>query len=190
MPSTKFATRMATAAVVAAAALTVTGAVEASAAPAPQYRTLTEANQGQDLAAQAGIGLVETRRTGDAGQQWEMLFPGSAGSSDPGFGSAFQLRNRETGNCLRDNGPEARLTTEPCLPSPVPRSAQLWQHHAAIDLQSGGLDYQFVFNRKTGRVITRAPLFGSPVDAVSSPRTSASVGTGAARLQLWSFRRA
>ncbi len=186
MPGKLSPVRIAAAAVVAAAAITTAGATEALAAP--QLHTLTELNQGQRLAVQAGAAVTTTPQTGSAGQQFELLFPGSAGSSEPTFGSAFQLKNSATGKCLRDNGLDAQVSEQTCFQTPDPKSAQLWQHHTAIDFQAGGKNYQQVFNRKTGRVLSRAPLFGSPVPVLSSSKASP-IGTGASRLQLWTFQR-
>ena len=180
-----FPARLATAALVAAAALTAAGATEAAAAP--QFRTLTELNQFQSLGVQGGAGIVTAPPLTDA-NKFELVFPGSAGSSEPGFGSAFQLKNKASGKCLRDNGPDARVTEQTCFASPAAKSAQLWQHHTAVDFQQSGKDYRFVFNRKTGRVLSRAPQFGSPVDALSSPKAS-TTGSAASRLQLWNLQR-
>jgi hypothetical protein len=172
--------------VVAAAAITTAGATEALAAPT--FQTLTELNQGQNLTAQGGAAVTRTPQAGDRAQQFELLFPGSAGSSEPGFGSAFQLRNRDTGRCLADNGPGAQVVETTCAGAPAPKSPQLWQHHTAIDFQAFGKNFQYVFNRSSGRALSRAPQFGNPVPVLSSAQT-APTGTAASRLQLWTFKK-
>ena len=183
MPRTISLTRIA-AAVAAAAAITTAGAGQAMAAPT--YQTLTELNQGQNLTAQGGAAVATPQQAGNLAQQFELLFPGSAGSSEPGMGSAFQLKNHNTGKCLVDNGPGAQVTEAGCLSAPVPKSKQLWQHHTAVDFQAFGRNFQYVFNRNSGRVLSRAPLFGSSVPVLSSAQT-APTGTAASRLQLWTF---
>jgi hypothetical protein len=177
--------RIAAAGLVAAAAL-ATGATEAVAAP--QYWTLTEANQGQRLAVQDHKAVTVVPQTGNASQQFELLFPGSAGSSEPGFGSAFQLKNKSTGQCLRDNGNGAQVTEVTCFPNPSVNSAQLWQQHTSADLVLGGKNYYFVYNRNSDRLLTRAPFFGSPTAVNTAPRQGA-LGSANSKLQLWDIAR-
>jgi hypothetical protein len=103
------------------------------------------------------------------------------------MGSAFQLRNRGTGNCLSDDGPNAQVDEVSCATAPGPKSPQLWQHHTAIDFTAFGKNFQYVYNRNSGRVLSRAPLFGT-VPVLSSAQT-APTGTAASRLQLWTFKK-
>ncbi|GAB3423445.1 hypothetical protein [Flindersiella endophytica] len=173
----------------AAATLAVgAAAVAAPAEAAPQFRELTVLNGGQALASNLSGGIVVVNPTGSTLQQWELLFPGSAGSSEPSFGSAFQLKNRATQKCVQDAGKDQQVVEVTCLANPAPKSAQLWQHHTAIDRTVNGNAYQFLFNRNSGRVLSRAPIFGSAVPVLSSTKAT-NEGSAAAALQLWNLRR-
>ena len=62
-------------------------------------------NGGQVLASNlSGKVVVTDPLPNSTLKQWELLFPGSAGSSEPGFGSAFQLKDRATQKCVQDIG--------------------------------------------------------------------------------------
>ena len=178
--------RLATAAVLTAAALATAGAGEALAAP--QFQTLTVGNGGKNLAVQNGAAVAVKANPGDAAQQFELLFPGSAGSSEPGFGSAFQLKNRASGKCLRDIGNGSQLVEQNCFANPSVNSAQLWQQHIQPDREVNGKRFFHLFNRKTDRVICQAPQFGNAVPVVASPAAS-NTGSAAAALQLWNLAR-
>lgn len=178
--------RLATAAVLTAAALATAGAGEALAAP--QFQTLTVGNGGKNLAVQNGAAVAVKANPSDAAQQFELLFPGSAGSSEPGFGSAFQLKNRASGKCLRDIGNGSQLVEQNCFANPSVNSAQLWQQHIQPDREVNGKRFFHLFNRKTDRVISQAPQFGNAVPVVASPAAS-NTGSAAAALQLWNLAR-
>jgi hypothetical protein len=174
----------------AAAALAAGTSVAVPAAEAaPQFRTLTVLNGGQNLASElSGRIVVVNPQSSNTLQQWELLFPGSAGSSEPTFGSAFQLRNRATQKCVQDAGNNQQVTEVTCLANPAPKSTQLWQHHTFVDRTVNGNAYQFLFNRSSGRVLSRAPLFGNTVPVLSSAKAT-NEGSAAAALQLWNLRR-
>ena len=158
--------RLATAAVLTAAALATAGAGEALAAP--QFQTLTVGNGGKNLAVQNGAAVaVKANPQATPTQQFELLFPGSAGSSEPGFGSAFQLKNRTSGKCLRDIGNGSQLVEQTCFANPSVNSAQLWQQHIQPDREVNGKRFFHLFNRKTDRVLSQAPQFGNAVPVLS-----------------------
>jgi hypothetical protein len=171
------------AAVAVAAAITTAGATGAQAAP--QFQTLTVLNGGQNLAVQGGLAVTVPPSSMAGSQQFELLFPGSAGSSEPGFGSAFQLRNKATGKCLRDMGNGNQAAEVVCFANPAVNSTQLWQQHIFADRSVGGKDYFFVFNRHTDLVLSQLPRFGT-VPVVTSPQAS-NTGSAAAALQQWRF---
>jgi hypothetical protein len=174
----------------AGAALTAVSAVAApEAAALPQFQRLTVLNSGQVLASNLSGKVVVTSALPDSTlKQWELLFPGSAGSSEPGMGSAFQLKNRATQKCAQDAGNNAQLTEVTCLTNPVPKSPQLWQQHTFVDRTVNGKNYQFLFNRSSARVLSRAPLGGTLVPALSSVKAS-NEGSAAAALQLWNLQK-
>jgi hypothetical protein len=72
--------------------------------------------------------------------------------------------------------------------SPGPNSTQLWQHHTFFDRTVNGKPYQFLFNRGSDRVLSRAPLGGSTVPALSSVKAT-NEGSAAAALQLWNLKK-
>ena len=178
--------RLVTAAVLAAAAMATAGAGEALAAP--QLQTLTVLNGGKNLAVQNGFGITTPAQGGAAAQQFELLFPGSAGSSEPGFGSAFQLKNRVSGKCLRDIGNGSQVVEQTCFANPSVNSAQLWQQHIQPEREVNGKRFFHLFNRKTDRVLSQAPQFGNAVPVVSSPPAS-NTASAAVALQLWTLAR-
>lgn len=178
--------RLVTAAVLATAAMATAGAGEALAAP--QFQTLTVLNGGQNLAVQNGAAVTKAAQAGDPTQQFELLFPGSAGSSEPGFGSAFQLKNRASGKCLRDIGNGSQAVEQTCFANPSANSAQLWQQHIQPDREVNGKRSFHVFNRKTDRVLSQAPKFGAAIPVLSSPAASNTLSAAAA-LQQWNFTR-
>lgn len=184
--SLRTSARLATAAVLAAAALATVGAGEALAAP--KFQTLTVLNGGQNLAVQNGAAVTTKAQAGAANQQFELLFPGSAGSSEDGFGSAFQLKNKATGKCLRDNGDGAPVGEQNCFANPSVNSAQLWQQHIQPDRQVNGKSSFFLFNRKTDRVLSQAPQFGNAIPVLSSAPAS-NTSSAAAALQQWNLAR-
>jgi hypothetical protein len=155
---------------------------------APQYYKITVLNGGKVLAVDLSGGVVVTEPHSGTAAQWELVFPGSAGSSEPGFGSAFQLRNRATQKCVQDVGNNIQLAEVNCLTSPAPKSTQPWQQHTSPDRTVNGKDYVFLFNRFTTRVVSRAPEFGNTVPALSSTKAS-NTGSAAAALQLWHLER-
>jgi hypothetical protein len=174
---------------VAAALAMGTAVAVPEAEAAPQFRTLTVLNSGDNLAFDLSEGIVVVDpQSSNTMQHWEMLFPGSAGSSEPSFGSAFQLKNRATQKCVTDAGKDQQVIEATCLTNPAPKSTQLWQHHTAVDRTVNGKDYQFLFNRSSGRVLSRAPIFGTAVPALSSTKAT-NEGSAAAALQLWHLRR-
>lgn len=153
-----------------------------------KFQTLTSLNLGQNLASNTSGSLVVTApKPSDKQQGWELLFPGSAGSSEPGFGSAFQLRNQSTRKCAEDKGLDLPIAETTCLASPGPNSRQLWQQHVAVDRVAHGQNYFFLFNRGSDRVLSRAPQFGS-VPALSSKKATNNQSAAAA-LQQWTFQR-
>lgn len=174
----------------AAAAVAATGAVAAhEASAAPQFQTLTVLNGGQVLASNlSGKVVVTNPLPSSTLKQWELVFPGSAGSSEPGFGSAFQLKNRATQKCAQDAGNGSQVIEAICLTNPAPKSPQLWQHHTFADRTVNGKAYQFLFNRASGRVLSRAPLGGSTVPALSSAKAT-NEASAAAALQLWNLQK-
>ncbi len=79
--------RLAAAAVLATAALTTAGAtVPPEAEAATKFQTITSLNLGQNLASNVSGKAVTTKASTSTVQRWELLFPGSAGSSEDGFG--------------------------------------------------------------------------------------------------------
>jgi hypothetical protein len=181
--------RLAAAAVLAAAALTTAGAAVApEAEAAASFRTITNLNGGQNLASNLSGKAVTTKASTSTLQHWELLFPGSAGSSEPGFGSAFQLKNRATQKCLEDVGNGAQVIETTCKTNPGVDSPQLWQHHIAADRTVNGQSYFFLFNRGSDRVLSRAPQFGNTVPVVSSPKATNDLSAAAA-LQQWLLKR-
>jgi hypothetical protein len=174
------------AAVAVAAAITTAGATGAQAAP--QLQTLTVLNTGQNLAVRDSRAVTENPQVGVGAQRFELLFPGSAGDSEPGFGSAFQLRNSATGKCLRDAGSGNQVSEVTCFANPAVNSTQLWQQHIFADRSVGGKDYFHLYNRHTDLVLTRAPQFGAPVAVITSPAVG-NTGSAGAALQLWHFTR-
>jgi hypothetical protein len=181
--------RLAAAAVLAAAALTTAGAAIApEAEAATSFRTITNLNGGQNLASNLSGKAVTTKPSTSTLQHWELLFPGSAGSSEDGFGSAFQLKNRATQKCLQDVGKGAQVIEATCIANPDPNSPQLWQHHTAVDRTVNGQSYFFLFNRSSDRVLSRAPEFGNAVPVVSSPKATNNLSAAAA-LQQWVLKR-
>ena len=154
-----------------------------------KVQTLTSLNLGQNLTSNtSGVLAVAKPSAGDSKQAFELLFPGSAGSSEPGFGSAFQLKNQATQKCAEDVGLDQPIAERICATHPAPSSRQLWQHHIHADRVVNGLDYHFVFNRNTGRVLSRAPVFGNTVPALSSKQATNNLSAAAA-LQQWTLRR-
>jgi hypothetical protein len=181
--------RLAAAAVLAAAALSTAGAAVApEAEAAPKFQTITSLNLGQNLASNLSGKAVTTKPTTSTLQQWELLFPGSAGSSENGFGSAFQLKDRATQKCLQDVGDGAQVVETTCTPNPGVDSPQLWQHHINPDRTVNGQSYFFLFNRSSDRVLSRAPQFGNTVPVVSSPKATNNLSAAAA-LQQWVLKR-
>jgi hypothetical protein len=181
--------RKITGGLLAAAAVSVAVAAAPEATAAPQFYRLTVLNTGQVLAVDLSGGVVVTTPQPDnTAKQWELLFPGSAGSSEDGFGSAFQLKNRLTQKCATDAGFNAQVKEATCEKAPAPKSLQLWHHHTAIDKTVNGKPYQFVFNRGSGRVLSRSPQGGFTVPALSSPKAT-NEASAAAALQLWNLQR-
>jgi hypothetical protein len=181
--------RKITGGLLAAAAVSVAVAAAPEATAAPQFYRLTVLNGGGVLAADLSGGVVvTTAQSSSTLAQWELLFPGSAGSSEDGFGSAFQLKNRATQKCVKDVGNNVQLREATCETNPVPNSPQLWHHHTAVDKTVNGKPYQFVFNRDTVRVLSRAPLGGVTVPALSSVKATNN-SSAAAALQLWNLQR-
>ncbi|MET0342904.1 MAG: hypothetical protein ABW252_17995 [Polyangiales bacterium] len=154
-----------------------------------KIQTLTTLNLGQNLGSNtSGTLVVSKPNASDSGQGWELLFPGSAGSSEPGFGSAFQLKNQATQKCAEDVGLDASVAERTCAKNPGPNSPQLWQHHIAADRVVNGSEYRFVFNRGTDRVLSRSPTFGNAVPALSAKKATNDTSAAAA-LQQWTLRR-
>lgn len=181
--------RTMTGGLLAAAALTGALAAAPEATAATQFYRLTVLNTGQVLAVDLSGGVVVTNPVPDnTAKQWELLFPGSAGSSEDGFGSAFQLKNRLTRKCAQDAGFNAQVQEATCELNPAPGSPQLWHHHTAVDKLVNGKPYQFVFNRGSDRVLSRSPLGGSAVPALSSPKAT-NDASAAAALQLWNLKK-
>ncbi len=181
--------RQAAAAVLAAAALTTAGAAVApEAEAAASFRTITNHNGGQNQASNLSGKAVTTKPSTSTLQHWELLFPGSAGSSEPGFGSAFQLKNRATQKCLVDVGKDAQVIETTCKTNPGVDDPQLWQHHTAADRTVNGQSYFFLFNRGSDRVLSRAPEFGNTVPALSSKKATNDLSAAAA-LQQWLLKR-
>lgn len=162
---------------------------QASEALTASFRTLTVLNQNQNLASNlSGTAVTTTPNASSTLQHFELLFPGSAGSSEPGFGSAYQLKNRATQKCLQDATKDQPVREVTCLANPAPKSTQLWQNHIADDRVVNGKRFLFIFSRNSGRVLSREPIFGSTAKVLSSVRAS-NTGSAAAALQLWTLTR-
>jgi hypothetical protein len=155
---------------------------------AARFDTFTVGNGGQNLAVVNGNVVTVPPSSSSASQQFELIFPAGAGSSEPGFGSAFQLKSRETGKCLRDAGEGLPIRLVTCSTNVGANSSQLWQHHIAVDRVANGKDFFFLFNRFSDRVLSRAPEFGNQVPVLSSVQAS-NVFSAAAALQLWNRTR-
>ena len=165
-----------------AAALATAGAGEALAAP--QFQTLTVGNGGKNLAVQNGQ-RSPSRRTRATPPSSSSCCPGQRGSSEPGFGPAFQRKNRPPevpaghrngSQLVEQNCSPTRASTPPSCGSSTPP-----------DREVTGSVLPPV-QRKTDRVISQAPQFGNAVPVVASPAAS-NTGSAAAALQLWNLAR-
>lgn len=160
-------------------------AIEAALA-APKFQTLTVLNQTQNLASNlSGKMFTVAPSPSSFLQQFELLFPGSAGSSEPTFGSAFQLQNRSTQKCVEDVAAGLQVVEVGCVSSPPANSPQLWQHHTFADRIVGGKSYNFLFSRSSKRVLSRSQI-GVSAQVLSSPKAT-NEGSAAASLQLWTL---